>query len=96
MLMKKARLIPAAFIALVLATAGCGGAPSSTGTDDRQSSLAKTPTERVAMELADARELERMRKRKPALEAYQRIAKEFPDSPQAKVASDRIKALGGR
>ncbi len=46
------------------------------------------------MELGSAQTLEKSRKTKQALEAYRRIVREYPDSPQAKIAAERVGALG--
>jgi hypothetical protein len=76
--------------------AGCSGEASHAEPNSGQPVLAKTPVEHAAMEIAGARELEGQRKPKEALDAYQRIVKDFPESPQARMAAERIKALGGR
>ncbi len=90
------KLVVLATVFILLANAGCGGRSSQGDPDAGRSTLAKTNVERLAMEIAGARELEGQRKPKEALDAYQRIVKEYPDSPQAKMAAERIKALGGR
>jgi hypothetical protein len=94
--MEKYRPARLAATFLLAGLAGCGVGVSQVEPNSGQSSLAKTPVERAAMEIAGARELESQRKPREALEAYQRIVKDFPDSPQAKMAVERIKALGGQ
>jgi len=47
------------------------------------------------MDLNMARKMEKLKQRKAALDAYRRISQEFPESPEAKVASERIRALEG-
>ena len=42
------------------------------------------------MDLNMARKMEKLKQRKAALDAYRRISQEFPESPEAKVASERI------
>lgn len=80
--------------AVFMAGTGCGNR-GETAPHSGVASLAKSPSELAAMEIAGARELEKLRKAKKAIEAYERIAKEFPDSPQSKVALERINALKG-
>jgi TolA-binding protein len=48
------------------------------------------------MELGSATTLEKSRKTKQALSAYRRIVQEYPDSPQAKIAAERVTALGSK
>lgn len=48
------------------------------------------------MDLNMARKMEKLKQRKAALDAYRRISLEFPESPEAKVASERIRALEGK
>jgi TolA-binding protein len=59
-------------------------------------SLAPTPQAKAAMELGFAQTLENSRKTKQALEAYRRIVQEYPESSQAKIAAERLGALGSR
>ena len=73
---------------------GCRGS-DPTADPSEVAGLAKTLIERAAMEIADARELERLRRTKKAIEAYERVANEFPETPQAKIASQRLDALRG-
>ncbi|MDR3634317.1 MAG: hypothetical protein P4L84_10980 [Isosphaeraceae bacterium] len=94
--MKRCQRVKLTAWVVLLATSGCGGTTTQTGPESGQTTLAPTPEVRASMEIASARELERLRKTKQALDAYHRIAKDYPDSPQAKTASERIKALGGR
>ncbi|MBX6311800.1 MAG: hypothetical protein IRY99_02600, partial [Isosphaeraceae bacterium] len=46
--------------------------------------------------LAQARALEKQSQRAAALTYYKMIVKEYPTTPPAKIAAERIKALGGR
>ena len=50
----------------------------------------------TADQLAAAQNLEKSKKIPAALDYYRRIVKDFPDSPQAREAAGRIKALGGK
>ncbi len=83
-------------LAVPLAAAGCGGSPTSTDSQGATASLAPTPEVKAAMELGSAKTLEKSRKIKQALDAYRRIVQEYPDSPQAKIAAERINALGSK
>lgn len=88
-------MLPKLLVLAVLSLApGCGGDPSSLP-QTSPASLAPTPELKAAMEFASAQAFEKSRKTKQALDAYRRIIKEYPDSPQAKIAGDRVKALGG-
>jgi hypothetical protein len=49
---------------------------------------------RAATLLQSAKNLEKSGKPKPAIEGYQRIAKDFPDTPSARAAFVRLKELG--
>lgn len=52
-----------------------------------------TPKSSAATLLKSAQNLEKAGKATGALEYYQRVVKEFPDAPEAKMAGERIKAL---
>ncbi len=82
-------------LALTFTAPGCGGEGDETAAKPTETSLAKTPVERAAMEFAAARELEK-RKKKDAVEAYRRIIQDFPDTPQARASAERVQKLGGR
>jgi hypothetical protein len=75
---------------------GCGGLTSSTDSSAAPASLAGTPQLKAAMELGSAQTLERSRKTKKAIEAYKRIVSEYPESPQAEIAREKLKALEGK
>ncbi len=81
-------------LAVPFAAAGCGGPSQSSDAVVATPSLAPTPELKAAMELGSAQTLEKSRKTKQALEAYRRIVREYPDSPQAKIAAERVGALG--
>ncbi len=83
-------------LTVLLAAGGCGGSPSSTDPQAATASLAPTPEIKAAMELGSAKTLEKSRKTKQAVGAYRRIVQEYPDSPQAKIAAERINALGSK
>ena len=83
-------------IAIPLVAAGCGETPSSTDSQAVTASLAPTPELKAAMGLGSANTLEKSRKTKQALSAYRRIDHEYPESPQAKIAAERINALGSK
>lgn len=52
------------------------------------------PAAKAASLLSQATALEKAGKAQAALTYYKRVAKEFPDTPSARKANDRIKALG--
>jgi hypothetical protein len=81
-------------LAIPLALAGCGESNSPADSQSDRPSLAPTPELKAAMEFGSASTLERSRKTKEAVSAYQRIVRQYPDTPQAKVAAERIGALG--
>ena len=81
-------------LAVPLSALGCGGPSESGDAVVMTPSLAPTPALKAAMELGSAQTLEKSRKTKQALEAYRRIIREYPESPQAKIASERVRALG--
>ena len=85
------RLLPA--VAVALAAVGCGVPSQSSDAVVAAPSLAPTAELKAAMELGSAQTLERSRKTKQAVEAYRRIVREHPDSPQAKIAAERLGAL---
>ncbi len=89
------RYIPLA-LTVPFAALGCGGPSESSDAVVMTPSLAPTPAVKAAMELGSAQTLEKSRKTKQALEAYRRIIREYPESPQAKIASERVGALGPR
>jgi len=82
-------------LALVAAAglAGCGGSPPE---GQAPTSLAASPEAKAAMDYASARGHEAARKPAAALEAYRRIVKDYPETTQARLAADRIRALAGR
>ena len=51
---------------------------------------------KAGMSISTAQSFERVRKNKQAVEEYRRVVKEYPDTPQAKFASERIEALRGK
>jgi len=83
-------------MAIPLVAAGCGETSSSADSQAVTASLAPTPELKAAMELGSAKTLEKSRKTKQALSAYRRIVQEYPASPQAKIAAERINALGSK
>ncbi len=83
-------------LTILISSHGCGGGPPSPRPQAAPPSLASSPEQKAAMELGTAQTLERSRKTKQALEAYRRILREYPESTQAKIAGDKIKALGGK
>lgn len=83
-------------MAIPLVAAGCGETSSSADSRAVTASLAPTPELKAAMELGSAKTLEKSRKTKQALSAYRRIVQEYPASPQAKIAAERINALGSK
>jgi hypothetical protein len=83
-------------VAVPLTVAGCGGSSFSTDSQTPTVSLALTPELKAAMEFGSATTLEKSRKTKQALSAYRRIIQEYPDSPQAKIAAERLSALGSK
>ncbi len=87
---------PVVIVGLSLASGGCGGGTAVSDAQVVTTSLAPTPESRAAMELGTARTLESSRKTKDAVSAYRRIVKEYPDSPQAKIAAERLGALGSK
>ncbi len=54
------------------------------------------PAGRAAILLRQAQNLEKSKKLAPALTYYRQVVKDFPDSPQATTAAERIKAMGGK
>ena len=90
-------ILPTLFIlALPLVAAGCGGSSSLSDAQVVTPSLAPTPELKAAMELGSAQTLEKSRKTKQALSAFRRIVTEYPDSPQAKIAAERLSAIGSK
>ncbi len=83
-------------MAIPLVAAGCGASSSSADSQAVTASLAPTPELKAAMELGSAKTLEKSRKTKQALSGYRRIVQEYPESPQAKIAAERINALGSK
>ena len=53
-------------------------------------------TAKAASILAQGQALEKSGKTQVALTYYQRVVKEFPETPAAKTASAKIKTLGGK
>jgi hypothetical protein len=94
--MKTSLLQKSLILAALLTDAGCGGTPSASETQGGQASLAPTPEAKAAMELGSAQTLEKSRKTKQALDGYRRIIEKYPDSPQAKIAAERVKSLGSK
>jgi TolA-binding protein len=80
-------------LSIACIAAGCGGAESIS---KAPSAPSLTPKIRAAMELNAARKMEKLKQKRGAIEEYQRIGQEFPETPEAKVAAERIKALGGK
>ncbi|MGA8351291.1 MAG: hypothetical protein WBQ29_25730 [Isosphaeraceae bacterium] len=88
------RIIDRFPLALLLACC-LGGCEGETSTNQAPPAATLTPKIRAAMDLNMARKMEKLKQRKAALDAYRRISQEFPESPEAKVASERIRALEG-
>jgi hypothetical protein len=89
------RIIDRFPLALLLACC-LGGCEGETSTNKAPPAATLTPKIRAAMDLNMARKMEKLKQRKAALDAYRRISLEFPESPEAKVASERIRALDGK
>jgi len=89
------RIIDRLMLALLL-TCCLGGCEGETSTNKVPSASTLTPKIRAVMDLNGARKMEKLKQRKAALDAYRRISQEFPESPEAKVASERIRALEGK
>ncbi len=83
-------------LAVLLSPLGCGGSSPTPLAEAAPPSLASSPAQKAAMELGSAQALEKSRKNKQAVEAYRRIVSEYPESPQAKIAGDKIKAMTGK
>ncbi len=83
-------------LTLTLLTAGCGETSSTVDSKAGPPSLAPTMETKAAMELGTARTLEKSRKTKQAETAYRRIIQEYPDSPQARIATERLGVLGSK
>ena len=83
-------------VAVLAMAPGCGGPSQSSDAVVEHASLAPTVEAKAAMELGSAQTLEKSRKTSQALEAYRRIVKAYPDSPQAKIAAERLSALGSK
>lgn len=81
-----------ALVAL-LAAPGCGGDSSPQPSQATLATLAPTSEIKAAMEFASAQAFEKSGKTKLAIDAYRRIIAEYPNSPQAKIAGDRMRAL---
>jgi len=88
------RIIDRFPLALLLACC-LGGCEGETSTNKAPPASTLTPKIRAAMDLNMVRKMEKLKQRKAALDAYRRISQEFPESPEAKVASERIRALEG-
>ena len=86
------RIIDRFPLALLLACC-LGGCEGETSTNKAPPAATLTP--KAAMDLNMARKMEKLKQRKAALDAYRRISQEFPESPEAKLASERIRALEG-
>lgn len=63
---------------------------------EAEKARANAPAARAASLLNIARNLEKSGKPKPALENYRKIVKEFGDTPSAKEAAGRVRALEGK
>ena len=75
---------------------GCGGDSPPPSSLSGQASLADTPEIKAAMEFASAQAFEKSHKTKQAIDIYKHIVTVYAESPQAKLATDRMKALGGK
>ncbi len=73
---------------------GCGR-PASEIDPAAPPSLAPTPQIRAAKEFGAAMELEKAGRSAAAKEAFRKVASDYPDTPQARTAAERVKALGG-
>ena len=73
-----------------------GGCEGGTSMNKAPPASTLTPKIRAAMNLNGARKMEKLKQKKAALDAYRQISQEFPDSQEAKVASERIRALEGK
>ena len=78
---------------VLISVEGCGGGAAAPQSENTTPSLAANPSQKAAMELALAQTLDKSRRSKAALEAYRRIVREYPESPQANIAGERLKAL---
>jgi hypothetical protein len=57
---------------------------------------APDPVKRAASLLTIAKSLEKLKKTKAALDTYRQVVREYPQTPSAKEAGERIKALEGK
>jgi hypothetical protein len=81
--------------ASIFSAPGCGGGaplPPSAGVEG--SALPDVEKAGVVLDMANS--LEKARKPTEALDAYRLIVREYPGTPQAKTAVERVKALSGR
>jgi hypothetical protein len=83
-------------LAVLALAPGCGASSSSIDSPAATPSLAPTAEARAAMELSGAKVLEKSRKTKEAMSAYRRIVQEYPDSPQARLAAERLDGMGSK
>lgn len=72
------------------------GEPASKAEPEKARPKAADPSKRAATLLATGKNLEKLGKTSAALETYRRVAKDFAGTDQAKEATARIKALGGK
>ena len=88
------RIIDRFMFALLLACC-LGGCEGEISTNKAPPASTLTPKIRAVMDLNGARKMEKLKQKKAALDAYRRISQEFPESPEAKVSSERIHVLEG-
>jgi hypothetical protein len=85
------------FIALAMslgACTGCGGSNSAEA--PKESTLVEAPEIRALLTLNTAKELEASGRRQEALQTYEILKRDYPNSPEAAQAATRIQALGGK